>query len=78
MVNYIFEHGPCTTTEYATTENLNIGLIDEMVKEVEMKGSIVRDDLACVIGGTSGSTGALGVEVRWWENLFTQYVWDGE
>lgn len=76
LINLIFDHGPRTSTEVAAAEGLNVGLVEEMVHESETRGDVCRDDLSCAIGNTG--SGAGGIEVRWWTNVFSQYTWDGE
>jgi ESCRT-II complex subunit VPS36 len=44
-----------------------------MVKAVEADGFICRDEAENEIQGGAGS-GA----VRWWGNMFSGYVWDGQ
>lgn len=70
----LVESGPRTTTEIASTEALSVGLIDELVSEVEEKGDICREDPMTGINVGGG----MGVEARWWANAFTGYVWDGQ
>ena len=75
--------------EIAQEENLPIGLVQEMVLEVEREGEICRDesDSGVAIFATSSSSTGAGVgwaasggggEVRWWVNIFRGYVWDGQ
>jgi len=68
--------GPQTTLEIAVAEGLAVGLVREMVESGEMDGDFCRDDAgeAAIEGGGSG----VGVEVRWWPNVFAGYAWDGQ
>ncbi len=46
-----------------------------MVDAVEEGGWICRDDSsAAIVGGSYGS----GSEIRWWDNIFIGYQWDGQ
>ncbi|KAJ3512696.1 hypothetical protein NLJ89_g3369 [Agrocybe chaxingu] len=73
LSSYLAMGGPKTTIEIATEEDLTVGLVTEMIDEVESDGGICRDDSsAAITGGGSGT----GVEIRWWGNLFVGYVWD--
>ena len=60
-----------------------------MVAEVEMDGEICRDDggpgVAIFASSPSASANEngwaaseSGGEVRWWVNIFRNYVWDGQ
>lgn len=69
-------NGPKTTMEIAALEDkdLPIGLVIEMVDEVEQDGLICRDDdSAAIMGGGSGTSS----EIQWWANNFLSYEWDG-
>ncbi|KAH7922486.1 hypothetical protein BV22DRAFT_1017196 [Leucogyrophana mollusca] len=67
--------GSQTTSQVAQEENITISLAGEMIEAVEADGEICRDDSAAAIkGGGSGS----GTEIRWWNNVFREYVWDGQ
>ncbi|KAF9468345.1 EAP30/Vps36 family-domain-containing protein [Collybia nuda] len=67
--------GPKTTIEVALEEGITVGLSSEMIAAAEADGSICRDDSATAIvgGGGAGDAG-----LRWWPNLFVDYVWDGQ
>ncbi|KAF8809965.1 vacuolar protein sorting-associated protein 36 [Phlegmacium glaucopus] len=66
--------GPKTTVEIAAEENLTVGLVSEMMDAVEMDGTVCRDDsIAAITGGGSGAVS----DIRWWGNLFVDYIWDG-
>ena len=69
----MIEEGPKTTTAIAYAERLPVGLVEELVNEVEERGDICRDD---PLSWTSDA--GVGVEVRWLLNAFTGYTWDGE
>ncbi|KAI0050753.1 hypothetical protein FA95DRAFT_517700 [Auriscalpium vulgare] len=56
--------GPRTALEVAWDEDVPVGLVTEMVGEAEAQGTVVRD--------------VAGSEVRWWTDVFTGYVWDGQ
>ncbi|TFK65876.1 hypothetical protein BDN72DRAFT_800733 [Pluteus cervinus] len=70
-----------STMEVAFEEGMTVGLIGEMLGEVEREGGIVRDDgnMAIVGGGSGVGTGTALVseELRWWVNVFVECVWDG-
>lgn len=67
--------GPKTTVEVAREESITIGLAGEMIDAVEADGEVCRDDgSASIRGGGSG----VGTEIRWWANIFMDFVWDGE
>ena len=67
------EEGPKTTTRIAYAERLPVGLVDELVREVEERGDVCRDE---PMSGMSEAS--LGVETQWWANAFIGYTWDGE
>jgi ESCRT-II complex subunit VPS36 len=67
--------GPQTTMEVALEEGITVGLSSEMIAAVEVNGSICRDDTATAIVGGGTSSGA---ELKWWANLFVDYLWDGQ
>lgn len=73
IVARIVDKGPCTSTRFAAEESLSVGLVDELIKEVEDRGDICRDDPMAATDGEG-----VGVETRWWGNAFTGYVWDGQ
>ena len=66
--------GPRTTVEVAYEESLPIGLVQEMVFEVEEAGDICRDEGE----GKVSAFGGRGQEVHWWVNIFQNYIWDGQ
>jgi ESCRT-II complex subunit VPS36 len=67
--------GPLTTMEIAQEEKLTVGLAREMISATESDGHICRDSGSAMIkGGGSGG----GAEERWWQNIFRDYVWDGQ
>lgn len=67
--------GPKTTVDVAHEENITIGLAGEMIGAVEAEGEVCRDDASAAIrGGGSG----VGAEIRWWANVFKNFVWDGQ
>jgi len=82
--------GPRTTVEVAQEEQLPIGLVQEMVLEVEEVGEICRDEggsgvnvfnMNTTSNGKARDKGMAsigGSEVRWWVNVFRGYVWDGQ
>lgn len=73
--------GPKTTGEIAREEGVTVGLAAEMIEGAEGDGDVCRDDVGRTsIGiGTEGGGGVGGTgEVRWWNNLFVAYVWDGQ
>ena len=59
--------------EIAAEENLTVSLVTEMMDAVEFDGAVCRD--AAVTGGR-GSGGTVS-ELRWWRNVFVDYIWDG-
>ncbi|EKM52830.1 uncharacterized protein PHACADRAFT_100277 [Phanerochaete carnosa HHB-10118-sp] len=65
--------GPRTTVDVAYEESLPIGLVQEMVLEVEGVGEICRDE-----GEGRLDAFGRGQEVRWWMNIFHDLVWDGQ
>ncbi|PSR73324.1 hypothetical protein PHLCEN_2v10815, partial [Hermanssonia centrifuga] len=65
--------GPKTTVEIAQDEKIPIGLAEEMVREVEDAGEVCRDESYGGVGLFNTSS-----EVRWWQNVFRDYVWDGQ
>ncbi|KAH8077386.1 EAP30/Vps36 family-domain-containing protein [Cristinia sonorae] len=75
MVSLITLSGPRTTVEVAHEERLPIGLVQDMVDEVEEAGEICRDGGS---GGGGGGIGVDGTEVWWCVNAFREYVWDGQ
>lgn len=79
--------GPKTTMEIALMEGITVALAREMMDDAETNGDVVRDDAECVIqdvdpnGRGFASTGFGGVGeagVKWWPNVFIDYVWDGQ
>lgn len=67
--------GPQTALGIAKEENLTISMTMEMIGEAESEARVCRDDgSSMIMGGSSG----VGVDVRWWKNIFTDYVWDGQ
>ena len=76
--------GPKTTMEIALIEGITVALAREMINDAEINGDVVRDDAECVIqdvdlnGGGFASTGLGEAGVKWWPNVFIDYVWDGE
>ena len=75
--------GPQTTIDIAQEEDLPIGLVQEMLDEVEMDGEICRDDggvgVALFAAAPAASASSVGSgEVRYWVNVFRGYVWDGQ
>ena len=69
--------GPRTTLELAGEEHAPAGLVAEMIREAEMLGAICRDEIQTTVGLTAGAGEGAG-EVHWWNNIFEQYVWDGQ
>lgn len=61
--------------EVAYEEQLPIGLVQDMVFEVEEAGDICRDEGEGKVGV---SIGGRSQEVHWWGNIFQSYVWDGQ
>lgn len=66
-----------------------MALAKEMVDDAEISGDVVRADAECVIQdgdpsrgqGFFASSGLGGVGeagVKWWPNVFIDYVWDGQ
>lgn len=74
LVGVLVGTGPLTTTQVANNEMLAVGLIEELISEVEDRGDIVRDDPSAM----NERLGAIGLDVRWWANGFVGYVWDGQ
>lgn len=74
--------GAKTTVEVAHEEDLPIGLVQEMINEVEDAGEICRDESGSGLnsaGLASGTWQRDGAgEVRWWVNIFRSYTWDGQ
>jgi ESCRT-II complex subunit VPS36 len=61
--------------EIAHEEGITVGLAGEMIGAVENDGDVCRDDgSAAIKGGGSGT----GFELRWWMNVFKDYIWDGQ
>jgi ESCRT-II complex subunit VPS36 len=71
LVGRIGLGGPVTSVGVAREEGLAVGMVGEMIGEVEREGGVCRDEGASWLGGG-------GMEVRWCENVFTGYVWDGQ
>ncbi|KAI9511222.1 EAP30/Vps36 family-domain-containing protein [Russula earlei] len=57
--------GSRTTLDIAQEEGVPMGLASEMVDEAEAQGVVCRDETE-------------HGEVRWWLNVFHEYVWDGQ
>ncbi|KAH8114828.1 EAP30/Vps36 family-domain-containing protein [Phellopilus nigrolimitatus] len=74
LVGLLVDQGPRTLTDVASVEGLSVGLVDELVKEVEERGDVCFDDPMAGVNVGAG----VGVETRWWANLFVEYVWDGQ
>ncbi|THH15875.1 hypothetical protein EW146_g4671 [Bondarzewia mesenterica] len=72
LCDLIDERGARTALEVAWAENVPVGLVAEMIGEAEMVGEVCRDE-----GQDAGGVGE-GVQVRWWVNVFKDYVWDGQ
>ena len=72
--------GPRTTIDIAYEEQLPIGLVQDMLDEVEEAGDVCRDEGEEKIGGVVNLSlnGGGGQEIYWWVNVFQSYVWDGE
>jgi len=70
--------------EIALIEGITVALAREMIDNAEINGDVVRDDAECVIqdvdlnGGGFTSTGLGEAGVKWWPNVFIDYVWDGQ
>ncbi|TDL26950.1 hypothetical protein BD410DRAFT_714891 [Rickenella mellea] len=77
FVGRIESGGPCTTVTFAQEEGLSVGLADEMIRDVERDGGICRDEVRGS-GGMTAKSNAGAAEIRWWVNMFTGYVWDGQ
>lgn len=60
--------------DVAGKESLNVGLVAQLMLEVEGRGDVCRDDIASAVG----TAGATGVDIKWWPNAFVGYEWDGE
>ncbi|KAF6749986.1 EAP30/Vps36 family-domain-containing protein [Ephemerocybe angulata] len=85
LAGFLVMHGSRTTLEIALEMELDmegsneagmsVSLCKEMVEDCEREGGVCRDDVGqcAIVGG-----GGVGVEVRWWPNLFVGYVWDGQ
>ena len=69
--NFLVLSGPKTTIEIAAEENLTVSLVTEMMDAVEVDGAVCRD--AAITGSGNGTIS----ELRWWGNLFVDYIWDG-
>lgn len=81
LTSIIAEHGPRTSLEVAWAENVPVGLVTEMIGEAESDGEVCRDEMQGKIGvspAASANSGSGGSELRWWLNVFTGYVWDGQ
>ncbi|KAI0789278.1 EAP30/Vps36 family-domain-containing protein [Abortiporus biennis] len=80
MVGLINLTGPITTVKVAQDEQLPVGLVQEMVQEVEEAGEVCRDEGGSGINvfDTNGWDSKGGNEVMWWVNIFKEYVWDGQ
>ena len=74
LVGMLVDAGPWTTTQIASAEQLTVGLIEELITEVEERGDIVRDDPRAVDDKAS----SVGIDIRWWANGFLGYTWDGQ
>lgn len=79
----ITEKGPRTSLEVAWAENVPVGLVTEMIGEAELDGKFCRDEVQGKIGVSptaagGGTGGGGGGELRWWLNVFSGYVWDGQ
>lgn len=72
--SFLVLSGPKTTMEIAVEENLTVGLVSEMMDAVEVDGNVCRDDSSAAITGGGSVTVS---ELRWWGNLFIDYIWDG-
>ncbi|KAK7680805.1 hypothetical protein QCA50_016114 [Cerrena zonata] len=68
--------GPKTTVEVAHEEQLPVGLVQDMIAEAERFGDICRDEGGSGINIFGGRTES--GEVRWWNNIFMDYEWDGQ
>ena len=71
IVALLASEGGRTTSEIALFEDLGLGMMWELIQSVEQDGEIVRDE------GGGGGAWSEGAEVRWWVNMFDEYVWDG-
>jgi ESCRT-II complex subunit VPS36 len=69
--------GPRTTLEIAWEEHAPAGLVAEMIREAEMLGAVCRDEAQTAVGLAADAGEGAG-EVRWWNNIFEQYMWDGQ
>ena len=69
--------GPKTTVEVAHEERLPVGLVQDMIADVEASGEVCRDEGGSGIDIFGGGRTESG-EVRWWNNVFMGYVWDGQ
>jgi len=69
--NFLVLSGARTTMEIAAEENLTVSLVTEMMDAIEDDGAVCRD--AAITGGGGGTLS----ELRWWRNLFLDYIWDG-
>ncbi|EJD05043.1 uncharacterized protein FOMMEDRAFT_105283 [Fomitiporia mediterranea MF3/22] len=84
LVAQLVTSGPRTTSRIAEDEALSVGLVEELVSEVEEKGDICREDPLTVMAvdaesGDGGGGGmSVGIEVKWWPNVFVGYAWDGQ
>ncbi|GBE87072.1 EAP30/Vps36 family-domain-containing protein [Sparassis latifolia] len=78
LVGLLTLAGPKTTVEVAQEEGLPIGLVDEMVTEVEHEGEICRDEGGAGISFSAVGDQGWGGEVTWWVNIFQGYEWDGQ
>ncbi|KZT00402.1 uncharacterized protein LAESUDRAFT_666244 [Laetiporus sulphureus 93-53] len=83
--NNLKSHGPKTVVEIAQEEGLPIGLTQEMVNDAEGDSFICRDEGGSGVNVTANTAGAWrgwasegSGEVRYWPNIFRDYVWDGQ
>ncbi|KAF8630077.1 hypothetical protein AX17_005475 [Amanita inopinata Kibby_2008] len=75
LASFLSLSGPQTTIDIAMEEGLSVSLAKEMVEAVESDGDVLRDDAnAALVGG--GGVG--GAQLKWWNNVFEGYVWDGQ
>ena len=74
------ENGSHSTTEIASSESLSVGLIEELIAEVEERGDICRDDCRNMLGISDSAVAGshIGFDIRWWANAFVGYNWDGQ